>query len=57
MREQKVPQQEEEMPMANQVKCPNCMNRLFDVKKEATVEIEIKCPKCKKVVDVKLKTA
>lgn len=36
--------------MRNQIKCPNCLKRLFDIKSNVRGEIEIKCPKCKQVV-------
>lgn len=37
--------------MPEQVKCPYCKLRLFDLWSNA-VKLDIKCPKCKKVVNV-----
>lgn len=34
--------------------CPNCNKRIFDVFDNAKGVIEIKCPKCKKIVNIKL---
>jgi DNA-directed RNA polymerase subunit RPC12/RpoP len=34
-----------------QVKCPHCGHRLFDLKSQE-VELDIKCPNCRKVVSV-----
>lgn len=38
----------------NIVYCPNCNKRLFDILKTSDCFIEIKCPKCKNIVRIKL---
>ncbi len=43
--------------MTIQKKCPVCGMRLFDISIGSTGEILIKCPRCKEVVEIKLKTA
>lgn len=37
--------------MPERVKCPVCQQRLFDLWSK-DVELDIKCPKCKKVVSI-----
>lgn len=37
--------------MPERVKCPFCQQRLFDLRSN-NVELDIKCPKCKKVVSI-----
>ena len=39
------------MPMSEQIKCPKCRKRLFDLKSDE-VELEIKCCKCGEVVTI-----
>ena len=38
--------------MSLKIRCPECKQRLFDLKSEST-ELEIKCPKCRAIVAVK----
>lgn len=38
--------------MSERVKCPFCKQRLFDLRSKGVVELEIKCPKCKRIVSV-----
>ncbi|PRR84557.1 hypothetical protein [Clostridium vincentii] len=40
--------------MGQQVKCPLCGKRLFDVEDDATGVISIKCIQCKHVAQVRL---
>lgn len=40
--------------MREQVKCPLCGRRLFDVEENATGVISIKCIQCKQVAQAKL---
>ncbi len=37
--------------MSEQIKCPKCRKRLFDLKSDE-VELEIKCCKCGEVVTI-----
>jgi len=38
--------------MARVVKCPVCTKRLMDMLSAKEAEVQIKCPKCKKVINV-----
>lgn len=38
--------------MTKVVKCPVCAKRLMDVLSAKEAELQIKCPKCKKVINV-----
>lgn len=38
--------------MAKVVKCPVCTKRLMDMLSAKEAEVQIKCPKCKKVINV-----
>lgn len=40
--------------MIQQVKCPICRQRLFDIEERATGLIAIKCTKCRQVSKIKL---
>ena len=40
--------------MPEQVKCPFCKQRLFDLKTKTTGAIDIKCPKCKAILAIEL---
>jgi phage FluMu protein Com len=40
--------------MPQQVKCPVCKQRLFDLKIKTTGSIDIKCQKCKKVITIEM---
>lgn len=37
-----------------QAKCPNCGRRLLDYAPDTTGKIEIKCPKCKEVISLRI---
>lgn len=37
--------------MSERVNCPSCKQRLFDLW-SSDVELDIKCPKCKRIVSV-----
>jgi phage FluMu protein Com len=39
-------------PMATVVKCPVCTKRLMNMLSAKEAEVRIKCPKCKKVINV-----
>jgi len=36
------------------IHCPHCRHRLFDVNDASDPYIEIKCPKCGKIIKLKL---
>lgn len=38
--------------MTEVVKCPYCWQRLFDLEAEGRAVVNIKCPKCKKVIKI-----
>lgn len=38
--------------MAKVVKCPVCTKRLMDTLSAKEAEVQIKCPKCKKVINL-----
>lgn len=38
--------------MKEAVKCPHCMHRLFDIGAEGSAEVDIKCPKCRRIVKI-----
>lgn len=42
--------------MLEKIKCPVCNQRLFDLCGKLYGEIEIKCPRCKRVIRLKQNT-
>ena len=34
------------------VKCPNCLQRLFDLETDGSAVVNIKCTQCKKVMKI-----
>ena len=42
--------------MSIKVMCPICNKRVFDIKQRASGEIQIKCPHCRNVISVELKS-
>jgi ssDNA-binding Zn-finger/Zn-ribbon topoisomerase 1 len=38
--------------MATVVKCPVCKKRLMDMLSAKEAEVQVKCPKCRKVINV-----
>lgn len=43
-----------EMLIPVQVRCPKCNWRLMDIKKNTIGEVERKCDKCNKLINIKL---
>ena len=41
----------------NQIRCPYCQMRLFDIINNAKGQIEIKCGRCRKIVKIELDEA
>lgn len=40
--------------MPQQVKCPHCKRRLFDLKTKTTGSIDMKCPRCKSIIAIEM---
>lgn len=42
--------------MKSTIKCPTCRRRIFDTTDSSNAVIDIKCPHCKQIVQVELKS-